>query len=76
LGVIGKLKSTTTRTVHAHKVVRLKIDLPYQTIRDTEVNGDDALAFLNVRTGKEIGVEVTALEDQSQAELLAVYEKL
>lgn len=67
--MIGELKSKNTRTVRKKKVVRLKIDIPYQEMSNREIGTEDAMEWLDFRVGKQIGLDITALGEQDYERL-------
>lgn len=70
--MIGKLKSKNVRTVHDKKVMRIRIDVPYQEVKGGKVDGEGVSEWTENKVGDLIGFEFTALEDQDQETLMQV----
>lgn len=67
--MIGILQSKNVRTKYDKKICRLTIDVPYYAIKKRDVDGVDALEWIDQRVGGEMGLELTTLEAQEQERL-------
>ncbi len=62
----GELKRKTTRTVHGDKVIRLRIDIPYDNIEDEGEDSQNLNKWLDIRVNKMLNVEFSDFTDEEQ----------
>lgn len=65
----GELNRKTTRTVHGEKIVRVRIDVPYDQIKEAEGDDQDLLKWLDAHVDREISFSIGPFEDEQQEEL-------
>lgn len=64
--MMGKLKKMSVREVYGKNVMRLSIDIPLEEVRGTNVDGEDLPEWARSRVGKNLGVDITTLDEQGQ----------
>ena len=62
----AELKRKTTRTVHGKKVVRLRLDIPYEEARSVEDCGQDMLKWFDANVDSNISAKLGPFEDDNQ----------
>lgn len=67
----AELKRKTTRTVHGEKVVRLRLDVPYQEVKEAERAEQDMLEWLDTNVDSSIMLQLGPFEDGDQSLLKA-----
>lgn len=64
-----ELKRKTTRTVHGEKVVRLRLDVPYEEVEEAEEEGQDMLEWLDSNVDTDVSFQIGPFEDDDQVQL-------
>lgn len=64
-----ELKKKSTRTVHGQKVVRLRLDIPYDEVEEAEADDQDMLEWLDANVDSEVSFSIGPFEDEDQTAL-------
>lgn len=65
----GTLKRKTVRTVHGRKVIRLRIDVPYDEVNEEGSEGQDVHEWLDKKVNEKIGFDILPFDDEDQVEI-------
>lgn len=65
----GELKRKTVRTVHGKKVVRLRIDVEYDSVMDYGDENQDVLHWLDKSVDELVDFTLQTFEDDEQVQL-------
>jgi len=71
----GELKRKTTRTVHGDKVVRLRIDIPYENIQEEGDGNQNLNKWMDMRVDKMLNIEFSDFVDEDQVGLEELSER-
>jgi len=72
----ASLQRKTVRIVHGHKIVRLRIDIPFDEVEDYGDEGDDLNEWLDVRVSEMVNIDFSDFKDSDQMALGEVNERV
>lgn len=64
--MLGKLKKKAVRTLKDKKILRLRIDIPWEELDKADMDEEELLLWLDSRVDEKVSLKLGPVEDDNQ----------